>query len=109
MSHDRMSFKAAAALDIVTASDVDLTRAWHAYASQISFHHADDSGKEWGMASKLAEQAREIEREIRARKEPRPEGQYLISKGERIDWETGKWSPGWDWKKARDEATEALQ
>ena len=109
MSHDRMSFKAAAALDIVTASDVDLARAWHAYASQISFHHADDSGKEWGMASKLAEQAREIEREIRARKEPRPEGQYLISKGERIDWETGKWSPGWDWKKARDEATEALQ
>ena len=109
MSHDRMSFKAAAALDIVTASDVDLARAWHAYASSISYHHADDSGKEWGMASKLAEQAREIEREIRARKEPRPEGQYLISKGERIDWETGKWSPGCDWKKARDEATEALQ
>jgi hypothetical protein len=96
-----MSFADAKALCIQSASDADLARAWHSYASAISYHHADDSGREWGMASKLAEQAREIEREIRRRGEPRPEGQYLMSKGERIDWETGHWSPGWDWKKAR--------
>ena len=107
MSHDRMSFKAAAALDIVTASDVDLARAWHAFASSISYHRADDSGKEWGIASKQAEHAREIERELLRRGEPRPEGQYLLSKGERIDWKTGHWEPGWDWKKRK--AAEATQ
>lgn len=36
---------------------------------------------------------------IRARGLERPTGEYLMSKGDRIDWETGDWSPGWDWKK----------
>ena len=96
---ERMSFTDAAALDITTASAADLDRAWHAYASAISFHHADDSGKEWGQAEALMPRARAIEKALHSMGAPRPTGQYLMSEGDRIDWETGEWSRGWRYRK----------
>jgi len=94
-----MRFVEAIGVNPETASDADLLAAWHSYAGQISYHHADDTGKEWGSASALMPRARELETAIRARGLPRPEGSYLMTAGDRIDWETGAWSPGWDWKK----------
>jgi hypothetical protein len=88
-----------AAFDIATASDDDLVQAWRAYADKISYHHADDSGKEWGLALAIMPRAREIETTIRQRGLGRPTGQYLMSADERIDWDTGDWSPGWTFKK----------
>ncbi len=87
--------------DLAAASAEQLDAAWHSYARQISYHHADDSGKEWGTAGAMMPDARKIELEIRSRGLPRPTGEYLLSKGDRIDWETGEWSRGWDWKKAK--------
>jgi hypothetical protein len=94
-----MLFIDAVGLNIADASDEDLVAAWHSYASKISYHHADDSGREWGSASALMPRAREIETVLRGRGLPRPVGQYLMSDGDRIDWETGEWSPGWPHKK----------
>jgi hypothetical protein len=96
-----MHFPDAAALDIANASTAELTAAWHAYAGRISFHHADDSGSEWVLVGPLAARARLIEVELRNRSAERPSGEYLMTMGERIDWETGEWSPGWHWKKAK--------
>lgn len=84
---ERMTFLNAKAVDIASASDADLQAAWHAYAGQISYHHADDSGGEWGLASGLMPRAREIETEIKRRGLPRPTGQYLMAGRDRIDWE----------------------
>jgi hypothetical protein len=98
-----MLFKDAEALDLDSASDADVTAAWHAYAGQISYHHADDSGKEWGLASVMKPGARAIERELRNRGLDRPTGQYLMDNNDRIDWETGEWSRGWHWKKLKAE------
>jgi hypothetical protein len=95
-----MLFKDALALDLLTATDAQLAEAWHSYASTISYHHADDSGKEWGAASAIMVGARKIECAMRERGLARPTGQYLMSDNDRIDWETGDWSPGWAWKKA---------
>ncbi len=83
------------------AADDHLEPAWKAYAGKISYHHADDSTKEWHLATALMPSARAIEVEMRKRGLPRPTGEYLLSKGERIDWETGEWSRGWDYKKAK--------
>ena len=94
-----MVFTEARSLNIADASVADLDRAWRSYASQISFHHADDTGKEWGMATAMMRHAREIERALHDRGAPRPTGDYLLSEGDRIDWETGDWSLGWAWKK----------
>ncbi len=96
---ERMTYLEAKALPIDTATDAKLVSAWHSCASQISFHHADDSGKEWGLATAIMPRAREIEQEIRKRGLERPTGEYLMSAGDRIDWDTGDWSPGWVWKK----------
>ena len=95
----RIDFTEAAALNIEAATDEQLMGAWHAYARQISFHHADDSGREWGSARNLMPRARDIEGEIRRRGLPRPTGEYLMGDNDRIDWETGEWSRGWAHKK----------
>jgi hypothetical protein len=95
-----MCFATAKALDPVQASDADLTAAWHAYAGQISHHNADDDGGEWKLVPPLHVRARAIETEIRNRSLDRPTGNYLMTDNDRIDWETGEWSPGWQWKKA---------
>ena len=101
VNQDRMLFVEAIGVNPKTASDTDLVRAWHSYANQISYHHADDSGKEWGSASALMPRARQFEGEIRNRGLERPVGAYLMSRGNRIDWETGDWSPGWDWEQPK--------
>ena len=97
----KMMFAAASALDPAKASDADLVAAWHAYALKISFHHADDSCGEWRLVPPLAAIARCIEKVIRDRGLDRPTGEYLMTDNDRIDWETGDWSPGWQWKKAK--------
>jgi len=94
-----MPFIEARDLNIADASTADLDRAWRSYASQISFHYADDSGKEWGMAVAMMPRAREIESALRAKGAPRPPADCLMSENDRIDWETGDWSLGWAWKK----------
>ena len=91
--------RAAAITDLRNASDEELTAAWHAYAGQISYHNADDSAKDWRFVPPLAARAREIEVELRSRSIDRPTGTYLMSDNDRIDWETGAWSPGWHYKK----------
>lgn len=101
ITHTPMQFPAAAELDIASACAAELIGAWHAYACRISFHHADDSGGEWQLVWPLAARARLIEMEMRNCGLDRPTGQYLMTAGDRIDWETGEWSPGWDWKKAK--------
>ena len=102
-----MSYPDARALDIPTASDADLIAAWHAHASQISYLEADDYGGDWKLVPPVAERARAIEVVIRSRGIERPTGTYLLSTGSRIEWETGDWSPGWDWKKAAAERSKA--
>lgn len=82
-----MLFINALALNIADAGDDDLVAAWHAYACQISYHHADDSAKEWGQATALMPRAREIETEIKRRGLPRPTGNYLMAGRNRIEWE----------------------
>lgn len=101
--HTPMRFDKAVGINPETASDDELQAAWHAYAGRISYHHADDSGKEWGAARALMPRARQIESAIRSRGLPRPTGEYLMAMGDRIDWETGEWSQGWDWKKRQAE------
>ncbi len=91
---ERMTFIEARELDPATATDEQVVAAWHAYACQISYHHADDSGREWGAARGLMPTARLIEKEIRRRNLPRPNGQYLLAICERINWETGEWPVG---------------
>lgn len=100
----QMEFTDAEALDLTTASDDQLSDAWHVYAGRISFHHADDTGSEWGRAKALMPRARAIEVEMRNRGLARPAGDYLISFDDRIDWETGQWSAGWHYRKLRGEA-----
>lgn len=96
----RMTFAQASALDLPASTDADLLKVWQAYASQISFHHADDSAKEWGLVPAIAEQARKVELVMRSRGMERPSAsEYLMSDNDRIDWETGEWSQGWAWKK----------
>ena len=62
----------------------DLETLWHSTASLISFHHADDSGKEWGRASALKPLLLELERQIKAYGGPRPAGDYLLGADFRI-------------------------
>lgn len=64
-----------------------LTLAWHKVAGQISYHHADDSGKEWGSAKGLKMLLLSLETQIKAYGGERPEGQYLLGPGWRIKWE----------------------
>jgi hypothetical protein len=96
---ERITFATAKDLNISAATDAALVAAWHAYASQISYHHADDSTKEWGQARALMPRAREIEVAIRDRGLERPTGDFLMSESDRIDWETGEWSRGWHYAK----------
>ena len=60
---------------------------WHSVAGTISYHHADDSGKEWGSASALKPLLLELEGQIKARGGEKPHGQYLLGHGFRIEWE----------------------
>lgn len=68
-------------------SDHQLQRCWHSYALQISYHHADDSGREWDLVPAMVPTIKAIETEIKRRQLPRPTGEYLMSNYERIDWE----------------------
>lgn len=63
-----------------------LTAMWHETAGLISYHHADDSGKEWSHASDLRPLLLELERQIKARGGERPTGDYLLGFGFRIEW-----------------------
>jgi hypothetical protein len=96
---NRMSYVDAARLDIATADDTQLVAAWHSHASQISYLNADDYGDDWKRVPPIAARAREIEIALRARGVERPTGNYLMVDNDRIDWETGEWSPGWYYKK----------
>ena len=61
---------------------------WHDTASMISFHHADDSGKEWGHARAMKPLLLALETEIKRRGGKRPDGsKYLIAGNDRIEWE----------------------
>lgn len=60
---------------------------WHNTASLISYHHADDSGKEWGQAAALVPLLKSLESTIKHLGGDRPTGSYLISSYERIEWE----------------------
>lgn len=64
-----------------------LELAWHRTASLISFHHADDSTKEWGKAKALKPLLNELEQQIKAYGGERPTGDYLLGAGFRIDWD----------------------
>lgn len=103
-----MPYNEAHAVDIATAADDVLTAAWHSHASYISYLHADDSARDWKFVPPVAERARAIEVEMRNRGLPRPEGNYLMTNNDRINWETGEWSKGWFYK-AQDEARKAEQ
>lgn len=98
---ERMPFNLAASLDLPTADDDVLIAAWHSYAGQISYLNADDYGGDWKKVPPLAERAREIEKLIHGRGLERPTGEYLLSDGNRIDWETGDYSPGWYYAKLK--------
>lgn len=63
-----------------------LELAWHQTASLISFHHADDTGKEWGKANTLKPLLKELEAQIKAYGGERPSGQYLLGADFRIEW-----------------------
>lgn len=99
-----MDFLTAEKVDIETASDGELAQAWDSYARKISFHFADDSGGEWGIARSLMARAREIERAIWCRGMDRPEGSYLLVLSDRINWATGEWSQNWPYAKVKEEA-----
>lgn len=64
-----------------------MTLAWHRVASQISYHHADDSGTEWGSANALKPLLLALETQIKAYGGKRPDGAYLLGHGFRIEWE----------------------
>lgn len=60
---------------------------WAETAGIISYHHADDSCKEWGSATALKPLLLELERQIKAYRGGRPNGSnYLLGHGFRIDW-----------------------
>ncbi|MFY7837855.1 MAG: hypothetical protein ACOVQ0_16395 [Novosphingobium sp.] len=63
-----------------------LQLAWHQTASLISFHHADDSGKEWGKANALKPLLKELETQIKAYGGEQPKGEYLLGADCRIAW-----------------------
>jgi hypothetical protein len=72
---DRMLFVDAKTLVEAGLSNIppeDLPKVWHAYASSISYHHADDSGKEWGIARRLSEHLACISAEFDQRGIERP-------------------------------------
>lgn len=106
---ERMSYPTAAKLDIATATDADLVAAWHAHASHISYLNADDHGGDWKLVPPIADHARKLERAIYDRGIDRPTGNYLMTDGDRIDWETGEFSPGWYYKKLAANRSQASQ
>lgn len=59
---------------------------WHYTAGLISYHHADDSGKEWGRASALKPLLLELERQVLNYGGNRPTGEYLLGSDFRIQW-----------------------
>lgn len=63
-----------------------LELAWHKTASLISYHHADDSGKEWGKADALKPLLKELEKQIKAYGGEQPKGEYLLGADCRIAW-----------------------
>jgi len=94
-----MTSNEANVLVLTDATDEQLTGAFAAVANTISYYHADDSGREWPQASALKPKLREIELHMRKRGMERPTGNWLLTDNDRIDWDTGEWSPGWAWKK----------
>ena len=61
--------------------DVTLLEVWRAYASTISYHHADDSGKEWGRASILQRKFTPLDAEVLKRGLDRPDGKNWLIDG----------------------------
>lgn len=60
---------------------------WHSTAGTISYHHADDSGKEWGAATALKLLLLELESQIKRLGGDKPDGsKYLLGHGFRIEW-----------------------
>lgn len=60
---------------------------WHDTASVISYHHADDSAKEWCFANDLMPLLIALEKQIKAFGGERPDGsKYLLGHGFRIEW-----------------------
>lgn len=103
MDDERMKYADAVALDLATATDDQIVAAWHSHADYISYLEADDHGGDWKLVPPVAEHARKIETVIRDRGIDRPTGNYLMTDNDRIDWETGEYSPGWYYKKLADE------
>lgn len=64
----------------------ELEALWHRTAGLISYHHADDSGKEWGQATALKPLLLELERQIKSYHGKRPTGEYLLDRTFRIEW-----------------------
>ena len=60
-------------------TDGELGQVWREFASKISYHHADDSGKEWGEARALkpALQALDLEHDRRGIARPSRSGFLL--------------------------------
>lgn len=62
---------------------------WHDTAKIISYHHADDSAKEWSFARDLQPLILALEKQIKDFGGQRPNGSnYLLGHGFRIDWPT---------------------
>ncbi|MEG8223509.1 hypothetical protein OSJ57_23330 [Sphingomonas sp. HH69] len=62
---------------------------WAETASIISYHHADDSTREWGHATALRPLLLELERQIKRSHGGRPDGKnYLLGSDFRIEWPT---------------------
>lgn len=59
---------------------------WQDTAGLISYHHADDTAKEWGQAEALRPLLLELERQIKAYGGARPTGEFLLDRSFRIDW-----------------------
>lgn len=69
----------------------ELQRMWDSTANLISYHHADDSTKEWGSATALKPLLLELERQIKRYGGERPDAsRHPLGSGYRIDWEKGQ-------------------
>ena len=66
----------------------ELEALWHSTAGLISFHHADDTSREWGRARALKPLLLELESQIKSYGGERPDGSpYLLGFGFRIEWD----------------------
>lgn len=71
----------------VSFADSELLTQWHDLAGRISFYFSDHRGVDWDKAAPLIAKAKEVERQIKARGLPRPDGAYLLGPNDRIAWD----------------------